>query len=347
MFLWKLIKPLIFRMDPEKAHYFSMRLFSLVLSLPLVSWIFRRSFQCEDEALNKVVDGLHYRNPVGLAAGFDKDGRWLPLLQELGFGFIEVGTVTPRPQDGNPKPRLFRLVRDQSVINRMGFNNEGVDALVRRLEAFQSQKRIIIGGNIGKNKDTPNEQAAEDYLYCFKALFDHVDYFTINVSSPNTAGLRALQEKEPLIRLLQTIQTENHSRSHPKPVYLKIAPDLDPEALADVLDAVHMTRIQGLILTNTTIRRPSDLMETELASETGGLSGKAVRPYSDEILGWARQADPNITLMGAGGIALPEHAIRKLKLGADLVQVYTGMIFEGPWMIRKIKEGILNLHSKS
>lgn len=345
MFFWRILKPIVFLMDPERAHYFSMRLFSIALSIPLISWILKRSFICEHHSLDRVVDGMHFRNPVGLAAGFDKDGRWLPLLQELGFGFIEVGTVTPRPQSGNPKPRLFRLIKDRSVINRMGFNNEGVDALVSRLKAFQNEKKLIIGGNIGKNKDTPNERAAEDYLYCFRALFDHVDYFTINVSSPNTAGLRALQEKEPLIRLLQTIQDDNHARPRSKPVYLKLAPDLDPEALSDVLEAVRATRIQGLVLTNTTIRRPAELKETRWVGESGGLSGKAVQPFSDEMLGWARQADPNITLMGAGGISSPKDALRKIELGADLVQVYSGMIFEGPWMIRSIKEGLVQRES--
>lgn len=328
-------------MDPEKAHYLSMYLLGFALKIPIVSYFLKKSFELEHHTLQLKVNGIQYPNPVGLAAGFDKDGRWLNLLQTMGFGFIEVGTVTPRPQSGNEKPRLFRLIQDKSIINRMGFNNQGVDALVEKLKKFNANKKIIIGGNIGKNKDTTNENAVADYLYCFKALFNWVDYFAVNVSSPNTSNLRLLQEKEPLQRLLDSLVKENHKYDKPKPIYLKIAPDLDPESVSSILEVIKLTRIQGLIISNTTIRRPVDLREKALALEQGGLSGKALQIYADEVLNWVDQNNPELVKIAVGGIFNAEDAILKFNSGAKLIQIYSGMIFEGPWMVKKIKSELI------
>ncbi|HRG33029.1 MAG TPA: quinone-dependent dihydroorotate dehydrogenase [Saprospiraceae bacterium] len=338
--IWRVLKRFFFLFDPERAHYLSMDLLAFGMKIPVISYFLKKSFKFEHPQLSREVDGLVYKNPVGLAAGFDKDGRWLNLLQDLGFGSIEVGTVTPLPQEGNPKPRLFRLVKDESIINRMGFNNEGVEKLVKRLKKFKETKNVIIGGNIGKNKATPNQKAVEDYLICFRTLFDHVDYFVVNVSSPNTANLRSLQEREPLLHLLSAIQKENLIHSNPKPIYLKIAPDLSQEAVEEIIQVVKETGINGLVLCNTTIRRPEYLKETELLKETGGLSGKAVRQFTDEVLQWVR-AEKSFTIIAVGGILDPEDAINKVKQGADLIQIYSGMIYRGPWMVRKIKEGLL------
>ena len=247
------IKPLLFLLPPEKAHHFTLSMLKLVLSIPIISQIFKASFRFKNPKLNKNIFGLNFENPVGLAAGFDKEGQHYNAMKNLGFGFIEVGTVTPKGQAGNPKPRMFRLPKDNGLINRMGFNNEGVDALVERLK--NRPKDLIIGGNIGKNKVTPNEQATDDYVICFEKLFPHVDYFVVNVSSPNTPNLRALQDKEPLTKLLSKLQELNHQKSSPKPILLKIAPDLNHDQLDDIITIVNDTKIAGIIATNTTISR--------------------------------------------------------------------------------------------
>jgi len=343
---WYLLKRFFFLFDPEKAHYLSMNLLNFGLKFPIVSYFLTKSFQFEHNNLQCKVDGMDFSNPVGLAAGFDKDGRWLRLLQTLGFGFVEVGTVTPKPQPGNDKPRLFRLIKDASIINRMGFNNGGVEAIVKQLESFKPYKKIIIGGNIGKNKNTPNDQAVEDYLICFRALHEHVDYFAVNVSSPNTANLRSLQDKEPLIELLSQLQLENKKHKNQKPIYLKIAPDLSRDQVKDVIEAATLTGIQGLILTNTTIRRPDFLKEKEKAKEMGGLSGLAIQEFSNEVLHWVKESNSKLSLIAVGGINNSKAAIEKIQLGADLIQIYSGLIFEGPWMIKKIKEE-LSLNRKN
>ncbi|MBK9270660.1 MAG: quinone-dependent dihydroorotate dehydrogenase [Saprospiraceae bacterium] len=341
--LWTLLKKIFFSLDPERAHYLSMNLLQLGLKIPGISNWLIQSWKFEHPALQQNLDGMVFKNPVGLAAGFDKDGRWLHLLQQLGFGFIEVGTVTPKPQSGNPKPRLFRLVKDQSVINRMGFNNNGVEALAKRLSEFQKHKNVLIGGNIGKNKDSSNEEAAADYLKCFHALHQYVDYFAINVSSPNTANLRALQDKEPLMQLLIKLQAANQNYPVPKPIYLKIAPDLNKEQILDVIDAAIQSGIQGLILTNTTISRPDFLLEKEKAKEAGGLSGKALSSLTTDIIKTVREANSTLSIVGVGGIFNGNDAVQKLNAGAQLIQVYTGMIFEGPWMVKKIKKELVRM----
>jgi len=282
--------------------------------------------------------GLTFKNPVGLAAGFDKDAKLFNELSNFGFGFIEIGTLTPKPQKGNPKKRLFRLKTDSAIINRMGFNNGGVFEAVERLKKNNS---VLIGGNIGKNKITPNEHAVDDYLICFEALFDYVDYFVVNVSSPNTPNLRELQDKEPLTRLLCTLKSENSKKENPKPILLKIAPDLTNEQLLDIIDIVNDTKIDGVIATNTTISR--DGLISDSRSETGGLSGKPLANRSTEVIKFlAQKSHKAFPIIGVGGIHSASDAIEKIKAGADLVQLYTGFIYEGPSLVNKINKALLN-----
>lgn len=344
--MWAILKKIFFLFDAEKAHYFSMQLFSFALHTPFLSYFLRRSFHINNIQLTRQVDGVTYPNPVGLAAGFDKDGRWLELLQELGFGFVEVGTVTPKPQAGNEKPRLFRLIGDQAIINRMGFNNSGADALAERLTEFRHKgNALIIGGNIGKNKATPPESAVDDYLYCFRKLSGCVDYFVVNVSSPNTPGLRALQEKEPLTKLLTALQKENELLAHPRPIYLKIAPDLNREMISEIVEVVVRTGISGLVATNTTIRRPAYLKESVLAGESGGLSGAPLTDTSMEVLRNIR-SEYHGTIISVGGIMNPYEAKKRLQEGANLIQLYSGLIYEGPWLVRRILNA-LNTSNKN
>lgn len=281
--------------------------------------------------------GLHFKNPIGLAAGFDKNARFIDEMATLGFGFIEVGTLTPRPQEGNPKPRLFRLYEDKSLVNRMGFNNEGVQAAVARLKKKKAD--IIIGGNIGKNKATPNEQAIEDYEACFHALYEVVDYFTVNVSSPNTPDLRDLQEKEPLKKLLLHLKNLNQQKSVKKPIALKIAPDLNHHQLDDIIDICLELNIDGIIATNTTIEREGLRTNEQKIKKTGagGLSGKAIRRHSTEVIRYLhKKSGGRIPIIGVGGIFSAHDAAEKLNAGASLVQIYTGFIYEGPSLVRKI-----------
>jgi dihydroorotate dehydrogenase len=294
-------------------------------------------YQVKDQRLERKLFGLTFPNPVGLAAGFDKDAKLYKELSNFGFGFIEIGTLTPKPQPGNPKKRLFRLPEDGGLINRMGFNNEGVEAAIERLKR---NKGILIGGNIGKNKLTPNEEAVSDYVQCFEVLFSHVDYFVVNVSSPNTPNLRALQDKEPLTHLLQTLKDLNHSKSKPKPILLKIAPDLTEEQLVDIIDIVTSVKIDGVIATNTTLSREG--LQSENKSEMGGLSGKPVTKKSTEVIRFLHEKSKNaFPIIGVGGIHSPEDAIEKLEAGASLVQLYTGFVYEGPGVVKRINKAIL------
>ncbi len=341
-----LLKPLFFQISPEKAHYTTMRLFRFALSLPFGKWIFKQLYVPNDPKLERQIMGLTFPNPVGLAAGFDKDGKYVNDLAYLGFGFIEIGTVTPKPQDGNPKPRLFRLPDYDALINRMGFNNEGVDKLVERLKEYRktynNTEGVIIGGNIGKNKVTPNEEAFRDYEICFVALFDHVDYFVVNVSSPNTPDLRALQDKEPLNQLLAHVQNLNQQKAKPKPLLLKIAPDLNEAQLDDILEIIENNKLDGIIATNTTISR--ELIKNDpLSIEMGGLSGMPVKSRSTEVIRYLRKntKQKGMVIIGVGGIQTGEDALEKLAAGADLVQIYTGLIYEGPRMVKKINQVLL------
>ncbi len=343
--MYQFFKPILFNLSPESAHHWTMRLCWIALRLPFGRRIFRQLFSVENRRLERRVMGLAFKNPVGLAAGFDKDGKYFEDLAALGFGFIEIGTVTPRPQDGNPQPRLFRLPEDEALINRMGFNNEGVGAMAERLrQKGQNTEGVVIGGNIGKNKMTPNEDAANDYNYCFKTLFDYVDYFVVNVSSPNTPNLRALQDREPLTALLAGLQVLNHKKPKSKPILLKIAPNLTDSQLDDILDIIKNTKLTGVVATNTTISR-SDLKTDPLSIETigmGGLSGKPLTTRSTEVIRYLRKnGASNMVIIGVGGIHSAADATEKLAAGADLIQVYSGLVYEGPALIRQINEGIL------
>jgi dihydroorotate dehydrogenase len=338
-----LIRPLFFLIDPEKIHHFVIAVLRISGRIPGGKAILRFLFHFEHPQLERVIFGLKFKNPVGLAAGLDKDARIVDEMACLGYGFIEIGTLTPKPQPGNDKPRLFRLPQDQALINRMGFNNEGVAAAVERLRKRKSP--VLVGGNIGKNKVTPNENAMDDYAYCFEALYPYVDYFVINVSSPNTPGLRELQEKEPLQKLLSHVITLSKQKEKYKPVLLKIAPDLSPSQLDDIVYILKQTKTDGVIATNTTIDR-SDLV-TPTAEVTaignGGLSGKPLTLRSTQVIAYLRNMlGKDFPIIGVGGIMTPADAVEKLKAGADLVQIYTGFIYEGPSVVKRINKDILN-----
>lgn len=333
-----IIRPILFSFDPEKVHHFSFSSLRLMFKIPLVSKLFKRMYLVNDQRLERNLFGLTFKNPVGLAAGFDKDAKLYKELDNFGFGFIEIGTLTPKPQEGNPKKRLFRLKEDFGIINRMGFNNGGVHAAVERLK---ENKNVLIGGNIGKNKDTVNERAVDDYLICFNALFEHVDYFVINVSSPNTPNLRALQDKEPLMRLLKRLKEENAKKSKPKPILLKIAPDLSNDQLLDIISIVKETKIDGVIATNTTISR--DGLISKNREERGGLSGQPLSSRSTEVISFlSEKSNKSFPIIGVGGIHSVDDALEKLEAGADLIQLYTGFIYEGPRLIKNINKALLD-----
>ncbi len=347
--MYFLLKPILFLLPPERAHYFTVSLLKWVLRLPIVNLLFKNAFRFEHPQLQKQVMGLHFQNPIGLAAGFDKDGHYFREMSALGFGFVELGTVTPKPQAGNPKPRLFRLPKDNALINRMGFNNNGVEALVQQLKQKRPQ-HLVIGGNIGKNKTTPNEQATDDYVFCFNALFPYVDYFVVNVSSPNTPDLRALQEKEPLTKLLSTLQAINQSKANAKPILLKIAPDLSFEQIDDILDIVEQTQLAGIIATNTTIERSGLTTDVKKITKlgSGGLSGAPLKKRSTEIIRYiSNKTNKKITIIGVGGIEKPTDTLEKLAAGADLVQVYSGLVYAGPSLIKQTKKLLLQNKNES
>lgn len=345
--MYRLIKPIFFQFDPEKVHYFVVkRLKWFHEHFPLGQTILRGSFDVNIKGLEREVFGIKFKNPVGLAAGFDKNGEYIEALSDLGFGFIEVGTVTPLPQPGNDKPRMFRLQDDDAIINRMGFNNKGVDTLAERLRLLKSKNSdIVVGGNIGKNKNTPNEDALSDYIKCFDRLFDVVDYFVVNVSSPNTPGLRALQEKEPLMELLNTLQQRNSKNNISRPILLKIAPDLTNEQLDDIVEIVMATGIAGVIATNTTIDRSTLQSPEPLRSEMGGLSGKPLTNRSVVVVRYlSTKSNKAFPIIGVGGIHSPKDAQAMLDAGASLVQLYTGFIYEGPGLIKRICKELVKKH---
>lgn len=332
-----IIRPILFCFDPEKVHYFIFSFLRFCNKIPGISSCVKSLYEVKDSRLEREVFGLKFKNPVGLAAGFDKEAKLYSELSTLGFGFIEIGTLTPKPQDGNPKKRLFRLKLDSAIINRMGFNNGGVKEAVERLK---KNKGVLIGGNIGKNKVTPNEEAVKDYEICIDTLYDYVDYFVVNVSSPNTPNLRELQDKEPLTQLLQLLQDKNMTKPKAKPILLKIAPDLTDEQLIDIIDIVAVTRIAGVIATNTTISREGLLSEAK--NETGGLSGKPLTKRSTEVIRFlSEKSNKAFPIIGVGGIHTAEDAMEKLEAGASLVQLYTGFIYEGPALIRNINKALL------
>ena len=333
----QLIRPLLFRFDPEEVHYFTFSLIRFLSKIPGFSAISKSIYEVNDSRLETEVFGLRFKNPVGLAAGFDKDAKLYSELSNFGFGFIEIGTLTPVGQDGNPKKRLFRLKEDSAIINRMGFNNGGVKEAVERLK---KNKGVLIGGNIGKNKLTRNEDATSDYEICFETLFDYVDYFVVNVSSPNTPNLRELQEKEPLKQLLNTLQNKNLAKPKQKPILLKIAPDLTDSQLLDIIEIVNETKIAGVIATNTTLSREG--LQSENKSEMGGLSGKPLTNRSTEVIRFlSEKSNKSFPIIGVGGIHSAKDALEKLDAGASLIQLYTGFIYEGPKLVKEINKALL------
>ena len=348
--MYKLIRSILFRFNTEAVHHFSMGSLSFACKFGLVKKIISNKFSYHHPSLEKEVFGLKFRNPVGLGAGFDKNALYLNELEALGFGFVEIGTVTPRPQAGNDKPRLFRLPKDKALINRMGFNNDGVEVIAKRLLAWRKKQLTVdrspltVGGNIGKNKVTSNEDAWKDYEICFNALFDVVDYFVVNVSSPNTPGLRELQEKDALRKILANLQSINQSKENPKPLLLKIAPDLTNSQLDDIVSLSLEVKLDGLVATNTTITRHNlDSTFAELDEiGMGGLSGKPVRERSTEVVAYlSKQLKGQIPIIASGGIFTGQDAKEKFAAGATLIQVWTGFVYEGPAIAKNINKEII------
>ena len=368
--MYKIIRKILFLLPPETAHYFSMNLLKALCSISFIRKIIAQNFSCQSSFTTRLF-GLTFKNQVGLGAGFDKNAKYLRELEVLGFGFIEIGTVSPRPQEGTDKPRLFRLPEDEALINRMGFNNDGVDVIAGRLKKYRTKNReqeimmegdslknykpqtkdykLLIGGNIGKNKITPNEDAWKDYEICFRALHPYVDFFVVNVSSPNTPGLRELQEKDALKKILTHLQQLNQNFSAQKPILLKIAPDLSLPQIDDVIDLANEIKLDGLVATNTTISR--EQLKTANAKlqaiGAGGLSGKPVKKRSTEIVKYIRQKAPAIPVIGSGGIFTAEDAKEKLQAGAELIEVWTGFIYEGPFIVKNICKALQNAKAAS
>jgi dihydroorotate dehydrogenase len=364
--MYKILRSILFLFPPEWTHYFSMNCLKVLCFLSPIRQLIAIFFRAHDSRLTTHVLNLEFKNPVGLGAGFDKNAKYLRELETLGFGFIEIGTVTPLPQEGNPQPRLFRLPKDKALINRMGFNNDGVKVVAERLKTWRKRPtsnvkrqtnslftshvsfgrrrlaegaaRLIIGGNIGKNKNTPNEEAWKDYAICFNELHPYVDYFVVNVSSPNTPGLRELQEKESLKRILLHLLMINNGKANSKPVLLKIAPDLSPEQVDDVIDLALEIKLDGIVATNTTIRRDGLVHEVGVGNqEAGGLSGAPLKQRSTEIIKYIHQkANGQIPIIASGGIFSSADAREKINAGASLVQVWTGFIYEGPGIVKNI-----------
>lgn len=338
----RIIRPILFLADAERIHYLVFRLLKFAGKIPGGRVLLRALFHYGNPKLQKTLFGIRFSNPVGLAAGFDKDAKLIDELGCLGFGFIEIGTLTPKPQAGNDRPRLFRLPADQALINRMGFNNEGLSRAVERLRKKSSS--VVVGGNIGKNKNTPNSEAMNDYAHCFEALYDVVDYFVVNVSSPNTPGLRELQEKEPLRQLLAYVKQLSLTKPKVKPVLLKIAPDLTTDQLNDVIEILKITGTDGIIATNTTISREGLLTDNSQIQKigNGGVSGKPLAQRSTEVIRYLREKlGKDFPIIGVGGIMSADDAIEKLKAGADLIQIYTGFIYEGPGFAKSINKTVV------
>lgn len=338
-----ILKPIFFKFNPETIHHLVFALVKIMGKIPGVSAINRSIFKVSDARLETEVFGLKFQNPVGLAAGFDKDAKLYNELENFGFGFVEIGTLTPRGQEGNQKPRLFRLPEDEALINRMGFNNEGVQEAVKRLK--KRKTKIVIGGNIGKNTGTPADQTDEDYISVFKSLFDYVDYFVVNVSCPNVGNLTKLQEKEPLLQLMSKISEINKSKPKPKPLLLKIAPDLSEQELDDVIDIIKTLKLDGVVAANTSVNREGLTTSAEKLEKIGwpgGLSGRPVVDRSTKVIEYLyKNLGDEYPIIGVGGIHSEIDALDKLKAGAKLVQIYTGFIYEGPGLVKRINEAIL------
>ncbi len=354
-FMYKLLRNILFLFPAEGVHYFSMNALKLACKISIIKKLIASQFTIHHARYEKQLFGLHFKNIVGLGAGFDKNALYLDELETLGFGFVEIGTVTPLPQPGNDKPRLFRLPEDKALINRMGFNNDGAKIIADRLRKWNDSResggrmqasvidhRLIVGGNIGKNKITPNEDAWKDYEICFKVLFDCVDYFVVNVSSPNTPGLRALQEKDALRKILSNLQSINRQEKKPKPLLLKIAPDLTTGQIDDVISLAQEIKLDGLVATNTTIGREQLSLQSAIFSQqSGGLSGAPLKEKSTSIIKYIHEkTNGTIPIIASGGIFNTNDAKEKLNAGSSLVQVWTGFIYEGPGIVKKILRGL-------
>lgn len=336
-----ILRPIFFLFDPEKVHHFTFALVNFLSKIPGISQLWKSMYDYESKHLEREFFGLKFKNPVGLAAGFDKDAKLIDQFSMFGFGFIEIGTITPKAQAGNDKPRLFRLPKDKAIINRMGFNNSGMTAAVERLKRRKS--KVIVGGNIGKNKLTPNENALDDYIITFEGLFPYVDYFVVNVSSPNTPNLRELQDKEPLTNLLTELQKLNNQKPKRKPLLLKIAPDLTDEQLTDIVEIAQNVELDGLIATNTTISREGLNTEDKQIESigAGGLSGKPLANRSTEIISFLRsKLGAGFPIVAVGGIMSERDAVDKILAGASLIQIYTGFVYEGPAIVKRLNKAI-------
>ena len=334
----KIISPFLFLFDPEKIHHFTFYLLKILFKIPLSGFLIKSIYTVKHNSLERELFGLKFPNPVGMAAGFDKNATHINEFENFGFGFIEIGTVTPKSQIGNPKKRLFRLKEDKAVINRMGFNNDGTELIKKRLK---KNFNVIIGGNIGKNKTTPNSEAKADYVYCFKELYDQVDYFVVNVSSPNTPNLRELQSREFLNDLFYDLNKIRFEYLNPKPILLKISPDLNEQKILEILDVISINKIDGIIATNTTINFPK--LNSKNRNEKGGLSGAPIYDRSNEVISFiSKSTNGKLPIIGVGGISSVDQAIEKIKAGAHLIQIYTGLVYEGPGFIKRINKKLLN-----
>ncbi|MBW1297448.1 quinone-dependent dihydroorotate dehydrogenase [Aquimarina litoralis] len=337
-----LIRPILFQFDPEKVHYFTFSLIKFISRLPFVSSLIRSRYFVKGTGLHREVFGLKFKNPVGLAAGFDKNAVLYNELANFGFGFIEIGTVTPKGQVGNPKKRLFRLKEDKGIINRMGFNNEGLEAAITQLK--KNQGKLIIGGNIGKNTDTSPEDYTKDYLQCFEALHPYVDYFVLNVSCPNVSSHAKLNDKDYLIELIEAVQEKNRTFDTQKPIVLKIAPDLNTNQLDEIVELVQETKLDGVIASNTSVSREALKVSNERLDEigNGGLSGQPIKDKSTAVIKYlSEKSNRSFPIIGVGGIHSAADAVEKLQAGASLVQIYTGFIYEGPKLIRDINKAVI------
>jgi len=337
-----LVRPVLFLFDPEKVHHFTFSLIRFLCKIPFVASIFRGMYQVEDKRLERTLFGITFKNPVGLAAGFDKNAVLYNELANFGFGFIEIGTVTPIGQVGNPKKRLFRLKDDKGIINRMGFNNDGLEVAIEQLK--KNKEKLIIGGNIGKNTQTKPENYTADYETCFKGLHPYVDYFVLNVSCPNVGSHAKLNDKDYLLELISAVQILNNQEARQKPILLKIAPDLNNNQLDEIIELVAETKIDGVIASNTSTTRDNLKASDELLKEigNGGLSGKPIKAQSTKVIQYlSKNSNKSFPIIGVGGIHSAQDAIEKIKAGADLVQIYTGFIYEGPSLIKQINKALL------
>ena len=340
-----LVRPLLFSFDPEWVHYFTLNTLKFLNKIPFSSWLFRKIYSYQNSSLEKELFGIKFKNPVGLAAGFDKNGKYIKEMSNLGFGFIEIGTITPKPQPGNPKKRLFRVQNDLAIINRLGINNDGNILCAERLKKNNSD--VVIGGNIGKNTTTSNEKADTDYIQNFEILHQYVDYFVLNVSCPNVSNFTKLQDVEFLRKLIPQLKKINSTKPKKKPILIKISPDLNQDQLDETIDLILSENLDGIIATNTTTSRNNLKTNTSKIEKigNGGLSGEPLKNKSTEVIRYiSKKTNGNLPIIGVGGIMNPKDALDKIKAGADLIQLYTGFIYEGPSIVKKINQYLNKNH---